>query len=524
VTDGSTGRARTLVALTLSVVILASVAASTAATAVGGPSPQQLSQEATTAATSTEGKQASHDNTTSGSGSVTAASTFDTDDEGWRITGDAQGDGTAPDYLDSGGNPGGHICADDNVAGGTWYFSAPATFLGDRTAAYGGTLAFDIKQSSTDEQFAQDDIVLRNGTTTIVYDFGNATAHPGTDWTAYSVSLDAADPGWTYDSGGDVSPAALRTILGNLTSLSIRGEYVSGSDRGCLDNVRLTESSSSTTFDVTVDATNSPVTEGETLTVDATVKNTGDETAAQDVALSVGKVETDSSQVSLQPGQHRTVSLSWTTSPGDAGNYRVSVSSASDSDSTAVAVQEQGASVTVDDQQVADTSVQEVVVGSASLPSSGFLVVYNASVGTSPAPSSAIGVSGLLGPGGHENVRVDLDERIAGSETLTVVVHSDTDGDNVYDGAGIDTPFTVNGVPVNDTASITMRSSTSPSTATSTPAPTPTATATATPSPAAPPTSEGTSRPETTGEGTPGFGVGAAILAVITAVLLARRD
>jgi PKD repeat protein len=174
-----------------------------------------------------------------GDDGVVASSTFDTDDDGWRITGDAQGDGTAPDYFDTGGNPGGHICANDNVAGGTWYFSAPAKFLGDRTGAYGGTLAFDIKQSSTDDQFAQDDIVLRNGTRTIVYDFGNATAHPGTDWTAYSVPLDATDPGWTYDSGGDVSPAAFRTLLGNLTGLSIRGEYVSGSDTGCLDNVEL---------------------------------------------------------------------------------------------------------------------------------------------------------------------------------------------------------------------------------------------------------------------------------------------
>ena len=170
---------------------------------------------------------------------VVASSTFETDEDGWRITGDAQGDGTAPDYLESGGSPGGHICANDNVAGGTWYFSAPAKFLGDRAGAYGGTLAFDIKQSSTDDQFAQDDIVLRNGTTTIVYDFGNAADHPGTDWTGYSVPLDASDPGWTYDSGGDVSPAAFRTLLGNLTGLSIRGEYVSGSDTGCLDNVEL---------------------------------------------------------------------------------------------------------------------------------------------------------------------------------------------------------------------------------------------------------------------------------------------
>jgi len=164
---------------------------------------------------------------------------FDGDDDGWRITGDAQGDGTAPEYLGAGGSPGGHICARDDVAGGTWYFSAPGKFLGGWDGAYGGTLTFDINQSSTADQFSQDDIVVRNETRTIVYDFGDRRAHPGTDWTSYSVPITASDPGWRYDSGADVSPGGFRTLLSNVTGLSIRGEYVSGPDRGCLDSVRL---------------------------------------------------------------------------------------------------------------------------------------------------------------------------------------------------------------------------------------------------------------------------------------------
>ncbi|MEF8784712.1 MAG: laminin B domain-containing protein [Haloarculaceae archaeon] len=464
-------------------------------------------------------------------GSVAITSSFDADDDGWRVTGDAQGVGSTPEYLESGGNSGGHICANDDVEGGTWYFSAPAEFLGDRASAYSETLEFDIKQSSTNNQFAQDDIVLRNETRTIVYDFGDASAHPGTNWTSYSVPLDASNANWTFDSGGNVSSAAFRTLLSNLTDLSIRGEYVDGSDRGCLDTVRLSQSSSSTMFDVSLDATNSPVTEGETLTVDATIENTGSDSGTQEVALSIGDFETDSVQVSLDPGQRRTVSLSWTTSGGDAGTYRGSVRSAAASDSTFVAIQADRAGITFDNQQVADNSVQEVVVGSASVPSSGFLVVYNASVGTNPDPGSIVGVSGVFASGEHENVRITLDERIVGSQTLTVVAHNDTNRNNVFDGAGIDTPFTVNGVAVNDAASITIRSPTEPSTVTSTPTPTPTPvttpTPTATPSPtptATPTPTEGTSRPETTGEGGPGFGVGATILALLSATLLARRN
>lgn len=231
----------------------------------------------------------------------------------------------------------------------------------------------------------------------------------------------------------------------------------------------------------------------------------------QDVALSVGDVETDSSQVSLQPGQRRSVSLSWTTSAGDAGNYRVSVSSATDSDSSDVAVDENRVSVTADNQRVADSSFQEVVVRSTYLPSSGFLVVYNASGERSPDSASIVGASTLLGGGEHENVRISLDERIAGSQTLTVVAHNDTIRNNIFDGAGSDTPFTVNGVPVNDTATLTVR--------------TPTATPTATPGLTATPTATAaTPESETAGEDGAGFGVSITVLALVSAGLLATRN
>lgn len=162
-------------------------------------------------------------------------STFEADDDGWTIAGDA----TSPEYAATGGNPGGHICADDNVAGNAWYFSAPSAFLGDRSAYYNGTLRFDLNQSSTSNQFDNHDVILRNSSTDIVYDFGDASAHPGTNWTGYSIPLSATDDNWTDGSGDPVSEAGFRTLLGNLTQLRIRGEYVSGSDRGCLDNVHL---------------------------------------------------------------------------------------------------------------------------------------------------------------------------------------------------------------------------------------------------------------------------------------------
>lgn len=108
---------------------------------------------------------------------TTINSWFSSDTDGWTLAGDA----AAPEYVETGGNPGGHVCADDSVSGNTWYFDAPAKFLGDRSAAYGGDLQFDLKQSSTSSQFDNHDVVLRNGSRAVVYDFGNASTHPRTN-------------------------------------------------------------------------------------------------------------------------------------------------------------------------------------------------------------------------------------------------------------------------------------------------------------------------------------------------------
>jgi hypothetical protein len=169
-------------------------------------------------------------------GPPTIASTFDTDAEGWTIAGDAE----PPEHASNGGHPRGHVCGQDNVAGNAWYFAAPERFLGDASAYYGGTLLFALNQSSTSDQFSNHDVVLQNASTTVVYDFGNASAHPRTNWTEYAVPLAADAEGWTDESGDPVTEATFRGVLGNLTALRIRGEYVSGADRGCLDSVRMT--------------------------------------------------------------------------------------------------------------------------------------------------------------------------------------------------------------------------------------------------------------------------------------------
>ena len=91
-------------------------------------------------------------------------------------------------------------------------------------------------------------------------------------------------------------------------------------------------------FDVTIDSTNSPVDESNTLTVDATVKNAGAQQGTQTVTLSVDGTERDSQSESLDAGNSTQISLSWTPGGGDAGDYTATVESDNTSDSTSVTI------------------------------------------------------------------------------------------------------------------------------------------------------------------------------------------
>ena len=166
-------------------------------------------------------------------------STFETDDDGWQITGDAQGGAAVPNYEGSKGNPAPSISATDDVQGGTWYFKAPGKFLGDKSGFVGGTLEFDLMQEiGSRNQFNNDDIVLKGGGLTMTYDTSqNPGGGTSGSWTSYSVSLDDSD---NWDVGGSAADQSdIETVLGDLTELRIRGEYQSGADTGYLDNVTL---------------------------------------------------------------------------------------------------------------------------------------------------------------------------------------------------------------------------------------------------------------------------------------------
>ncbi|MFC7212484.1 CARDB domain-containing protein [Saliphagus sp. GCM10025334] len=103
-------------------------------------------------------------------------------------------------------------------------------------------------------------------------------------------------------------------------------------------------------FAVEITDTNDPISEGDTLILDATVENTGENADTQDVTLDIGDgtyTETISVE-NLEDGGFRSISFEWVTQTGDAGEYTATVSSADNSHSKTVTVEESGQSPVVD--------------------------------------------------------------------------------------------------------------------------------------------------------------------------------
>jgi hypothetical protein len=167
-------------------------------------------------------------------------STFNANVDGWTIF----GDGTGPVFEPGVGQPPGDIIGTDQVAGDTWFFNAPAKFLGDQSAALLGSLTFDLGQSLANAQFNFADVVLVGGGLTLVFDTAiNPAAFPA--FTSYVVPLDAS-AGWrlTDIGGAAATPEQVETVLSTLTALRIRGEFRVGGDQGRLDNVVLNSAGS----------------------------------------------------------------------------------------------------------------------------------------------------------------------------------------------------------------------------------------------------------------------------------------
>ncbi|NEP12452.1 MAG: hypothetical protein F6K14_20050 [Symploca sp. SIO2C1] len=174
-------------------------------------------------------------------------STFNTDADGWTIK-HFNGVSEVPNWLSSGGNPGGYIKGTDTIVGGPYFYLAPSKFLGDKSSFLGGELSFDLTVNMFNAPAATPallDVVLigSDSSPTLWFDL---SPEPTSDWHSYSIQLDQ-DAGWiNLSSSTSATLAQIQNVLSNLTELRIRGDWSTavGPDTSGLDNVVLSTTNS----------------------------------------------------------------------------------------------------------------------------------------------------------------------------------------------------------------------------------------------------------------------------------------
>jgi alkaline phosphatase D len=126
---------------------------------------------------------------------------------------------------------------------GNFFFEAPAAFLGNKQAFYGGELRYDLR-SEGGELFDEADVILLGGGLVLVY---RAPGRPTSTWTSVAVPL--TESAWKVDRPAGRAPtrAEFERALASIAALRIRGEYRNGPDTGWLGNVSLVLRSGSTT-------------------------------------------------------------------------------------------------------------------------------------------------------------------------------------------------------------------------------------------------------------------------------------
>ncbi len=174
---------------------------------------------------------------------VAQVSTFDSDLQGWGTLNDAR----SLSWRGTIGNPPGSISVIDQGTGVVRCFSAPAAYLGDRSAMYGGLLGWDILGITGNQTTlpGRADVMLVGGGLQIGI---NAAVQPASgQWTSWAVTLDGSADwrlitslGSGTLSGTAATPEQIQAVLGDLTGLSIRGEYTNAAGEStALDNVSL---------------------------------------------------------------------------------------------------------------------------------------------------------------------------------------------------------------------------------------------------------------------------------------------
>ncbi len=175
---------------------------------------------------------------------ITASSTFTMDAEGWTGLNGPQGGGTGTPFTpvwvaDGGDPPGGFIEFQDQDQGPEetiGFFIAPAAFLGDASANYGGTISFNLRTNAAPD--FPPALTLFAGSRTLTRGFVPPEAGV---WTSMSATI-TADGTWTTQAGRTATLQDFAVVLPNLDTVAILADVQAGpTEVTDLDTVSLTE-------------------------------------------------------------------------------------------------------------------------------------------------------------------------------------------------------------------------------------------------------------------------------------------
>ena len=168
----------------------------------------------------------------------TVSSTFDTDTDGWfKLPGSDSG--SSVDWVSTGGNPDGYMRYNEVGSGFVDFAAAPAKFLGDKSAYYGGTLSFDILTNTlSNPTNRSDQVKLIGGGIELKYELDDPS--PTGQWHARSIDL-IESAGWINTADNQAPDLSeMLSVLGDLTALHLLTDYRNGSETPSYDNVVLT--------------------------------------------------------------------------------------------------------------------------------------------------------------------------------------------------------------------------------------------------------------------------------------------
>ena len=219
---------------------------------------------------------------------------------------------------------------------------------------------------------------------------------------------------------------------------------------------------------------------GDTVTVDEVTLPDGGYVTIHDASLADGDTlgSVAGTSAYLSAGSHENVTVRLTDEAAD-GTYSAMAHQETDGDRTYEFVASNGTvdgPYTVDESPVLDNATvnvsatvsvsdqpingDTVVVDRVVLSDGGFVTVHDSTVTDGDTFESIRGTSEYLGPGVHEDVRVDLADPVNESTTLVPMAHQDSDDDRTYtfeeSNGTADGPYTANESAVTDTASVTL--------------------------------------------------------------------